>query len=153
MRIRCHIVQLLTMVLLEQVYTLKILENGTINEYVVPSSLISYQSLFIIIIPLTVLILCFFCIYFVYRSNKETNLRSAHFLNMFLLIIAMAYISASGSSRGDVISRYINLTLFLLVPVSYLHFIYQYFVELGKKLFSINFIRFGYLIVIAKLLS
>ncbi|MGM0875518.1 MAG: histidine kinase [Bacillota bacterium] len=139
--------------LLEQVSTIKVLENGTTNEYIVPTTLISYQSLFIMIIPLTVLFLSLFCIYFVYRTNKEVNLKSAHFLNMFLLIIAMAYISASGSSRGDVISRYINLTLFILVPVSYLHFIHQYFEELGKKLFSFNYIRFGYLLIIINLVA
>ncbi|MCM3651612.1 histidine kinase [Metabacillus litoralis] len=139
--------------LLEQVSTIKVLENGIINEYIVPTSLFGYQSLFITIIPLTVLILSLFCIQFVYRSNKEVNLKSAHLLNIFLLVIAMAYISASGSSRGEVISRYINLTLFLLVPVSYLHFIHQYFMELGKKLFSFNFIRFGYLLIIINLLA
>ncbi|QGQ47840.1 sensor histidine kinase [Metabacillus sediminilitoris] len=139
--------------ILEQVYDLKVLQNGTIKEFEIPTSLISYQSLFIIIIPLTVLFLCLFCIFFVYRTNKGVNLRSAHFLNLFLLIIGMAYISASGSSRGDSISRYINLTLFLLVPVSYLHFIYQYFQELGKKLFSFNFLRIGYLLVIINFVS
>ena len=139
--------------LLEQVSTIKILKNGIVNEYIVPTTLFGYQSLFITIIPLTVLILSLFCIQFVYRSNKEVNLKSAHLLNIFLLIIAMAYISASGSSRGEVISRYINLTLFILVPVSYLHFIHQYFMELGKKLFSFNFIRFGYVLIIINLVA
>lgn len=139
--------------LLEQVTKLKIEKSGELFEYVIPTSLISYQSLFIMIIPLTVLFLCLFCIYFVYRSNKVKNIKSAHLLNLFLLIIAMAYISASGSSRGDIISRYINLPLFILVPVSYLHFIYQYFNELGKKLFNFNFIRFGYLLVLINFIA
>ncbi|MBM7605437.1 two-component system sensor histidine kinase ComP [Metabacillus crassostreae] len=139
--------------ILEQVYTLKINDGSDVMEYSIPTSLISYQSLFIIIIPLTVLALCFFCIYFVYRSNKVANLRSAHFLNIFLLVIAIAYISASGSSRADIISRYINLTLFTMVPVSYLHFIYQYFKELGKPLFNFNYIKFGYSLTIINLLA
>ncbi len=138
---------------LEQLYDLKVLSNGVEKEYTVPTTLISYQSLFIMIIPLTVLSLCIFCIYFIYRSNKDKNLKSAHLLNIFLLVIAMAYISASGSSRADVISRYINLTLFISVPVSYLHFIYQYFKELGKILFSFNFIRFGYALVVINILA
>lgn len=139
--------------LLEQVSTFKINNDDITKEYTVSHTLISYQSLFITIIPITVLLLCLFCIYFVHRSNKEGNIKSANFLNIFLLVIALAYISASGSSRGDTISRYINLTLFILVPVSYLHFIYQYFKELGKKLFSINYIRIGYLLVLVNLLS
>ncbi len=135
--------------ILEKIYNFKVLnDDETVIKYTVPPTLISYQSLFIIIIPLTVLFLCLFCSYFIYRSNKQANMKSANLLNMFLLIIAMAYISASGSSRGDEISRYINLTLFTMVPVSYLHFIYQYFIELGKKLFSFNFLRMGYFLVI-----
>ncbi|PAD67109.1 histidine kinase [Bacillus sp. 7586-K] len=134
--------------LIEQVKTLKIQADGVVKQYKVPTELFSYHSLFIIIIPLTVLFLCFFCSYFVYVSNKQLNKRSANLLNLFLLIIGMAYISASGSSRGDFISRYVNLILFIMVPVSYLHFLYQYFNELGKKLFNFNYIRFGYFLVI-----
>ncbi|MFS0881933.1 histidine kinase [Metabacillus niabensis] len=134
--------------LLEQVSTLKIKADGVEKQYHIPTELFSYHSLFIIIIPLTVLFLCIFCSYFVYLSNKESNIKSANLLNIFLLVIGMAYISASGSSRGDILSRYINIFLFTMVPVSYLHFIYQYFYELGKKLFSFNFVRFGYFVVI-----
>ncbi|WP_338788583.1 histidine kinase [Metabacillus sp. FJAT-53654] len=136
---------------LEQVESFKISRDGIIKEYKVYTSLLSTQSLFIIIIPFTVLTLCLFCSFFIYKSNKRVNLKSANLLNLFLLIIAMAYISATGSSRGDDISRYINLCLFILVPVSYLHFLYQYFDELGKKLFNFSFIKFGYLLVIVNL--
>ncbi|MCM3413710.1 sensor histidine kinase [Metabacillus litoralis] len=109
--------------------------------------------MFIIIIPLTVLALCLFSIYFINKSNKETNQRSAHLLILFLLIIAMAYISASGSSRGDLLSRYVNIALFTLVPVSYLHFIYQYFKESGKELFKFSYIIFGYMLVLINILA
>ncbi|WP_251400047.1 sensor histidine kinase [Metabacillus litoralis] len=112
-----------------------------------------HQVLFIIIIPLTVLALCLFSIYFINKSNKETNQRSAHLLILFLLIIAMAYISASGSSRGDLLSRYVNIALFTLVPVSYLHFIYQYFKESGKELFKFSYIIFGYMLVLINILA
>ncbi|MGN7942880.1 histidine kinase [Virgibacillus sp. 6R] len=133
--------------ILEQLRSLKVMHNGNVKEYVIPTTLISYQSLFIIIIPLTVLFLCFFCIYFIFRSNKNVNIKSANLLSAFLLIIGMAYITASGSSRGDMLCRYINLVLFNLVPVSYLHFIYQYFKELGKNLFSFKFVIFGYILI------
>lgn len=134
--------------ILEQVESFSISRDGIIKEYSVYTSLFSTQSLFIIIIPFTVLTLCLFCSFYISKSNKLANLKSANLLNLFLLIIAMAYISATGSSRGDEISRYINLSLFILVPVSYLHYLYQYFNELGKKLFSFNFIKFGYFLII-----
>jgi len=140
--------------LLEQINSVKVLKtNGITNEYIVHSTLFSNQVLFIIIIPLTVLALCLFSIYFINKSNKETNQRSAHLLILFLLIIAMAYISASGSSRGDLLSRYVNIALFTLVPVSYLHFIYQYFKESGKELFKFSYIIFGYMLVLINILA
>lgn len=140
--------------LLEQINSVKVLKtNGITNEYIVHSTLFSNQVLFIIIIPLTVLALCLFSIYFINKSNKETNQRSAHLLILFLLIIAMAYISASGSSRGDLLSRYVNIALFTLVPVSYLHFIYQYFNESGKELFKFSYIIFGYMLVLINILA
>lgn len=138
---------------LEQVESFTISRDGVIKEYSVYTSLLSTQSLFIIIIPFTVLTLCLFCSFYIYKSNKAANLKSANLLNLFLLIIAMAYISAAGSSRGDEISRYINLSLFILVPVSYLHFLYQYFNELGKKLFSFRFIKFGYFLIIINIVG
>ncbi|MDQ0229777.1 histidine kinase [Metabacillus malikii] len=143
----------LTYGLLEQVNTLEVMQDGIIKKLSVPATLFSYQTVFIIVIPLTVLLLCIFCMFYIYKSNKETNLKSAHLLNFFLLIISMAYISASASSRGDIISRFFNLALFTMVPVSYLHFIYQYFLELGKKLFNINYIKFGYILVLLNILT
>ncbi len=133
---------------IEQVESFSLSRDGVVKEYsIINETIFSTQSLLIIIIPFTVLTLCLFCSFYIYKSNKRTNLKSANLLNLFLLIIAVAYVSATGSSKGDMISRYVNLCLFLLVPVSYLHFLYQYFIELGKKLFNFNYIRLGYIIV------
>jgi len=138
---------------IEQVESFTLERDGVRKEYSMSNSRIfNTQTLLIIVLPFIVLTLCIFCSYYIYKSNKEVNLKSANLLNLFLLIIAMAYITATGSSKGDVLSRYLNLSLFLLVPVSYLHFLYQYFIELGKKLFSINFVRFGYILVIVNVL-
>ncbi|WP_078431263.1 sensor histidine kinase [Metabacillus halosaccharovorans] len=138
---------------LEKVDSFSLRRDGVINEYtVLNETIFSTQSLLIIIIPFTVLTLCLFCSFYIYKSNKRANLRSANLLNLFLLIIAVAYLSATGSSKGDIICRYVNLCLFLLVPVTYLHFLYQYFIELGKNLFSHNYIKFGYIIVTINLL-
>ncbi|HZH59374.1 MAG TPA: histidine kinase [Metabacillus sp.] len=138
---------------IEQVESFSLSRDGDVTEYsILNETIFSTQSLLIIIIPFTVLTLCLFCSFYIYKSNKRSNLKSANLLNLFLLIIAVAYISATGSSKGDIISRYVNLSTFLLVPVTYLHFLYQYFIELGKKLFNINFIRLGYSIVVINLI-
>lgn len=137
---------------LEQVDHMTILRDGEKISYKVSDTIINNQSLFMLIIPLTLYGLCLFCSYFVFKSNRDLNLQSAYLLNLFLLTIATAYFSASGSSRGDLFSRYINLSLFLLVPVLYLNFIYKYFLELGKKLFSRKFIIAGYIAVAVNIL-
>ncbi|MFC0270996.1 histidine kinase [Metabacillus herbersteinensis] len=138
---------------LEQVQHLIIERNGQNLEYFVSDTLITHQNLFMLIIPLTSFLLCLFCSYFVYKSNKRLNLASAFLLVCFLFTIAMAYLSGSGSARGDLFSRYLNLSLFLLVPVLYMHFIYQYFLESGKKLFSKKFIQVGYILVLFNILG
>ncbi|MBO1510817.1 histidine kinase [Metabacillus bambusae] len=139
---------------IEQVESFTLSRDGINKEYSMSNSLIfNTQSLLIIIIPFIVLTLCLFCSFYIYKSNKSANLKSANLLNLFLLIIAMAYITATGSSKADEISRYVNLTLFLLIPVSYLHFLYQYFIELGKRLYSFNFIKLGYLLVIINIIA
>ncbi|WP_273130369.1 histidine kinase [Bacillus weihaiensis] len=137
----------------EQVNSFTLKRGEKVNEYSISNSTIfSTHGLLIIIIPFTVLALCLFCSFYIYKSNKSVNLKSAYLLNLFLLIIAMAYISATGSSKGDLISRYVNLSLFILVPVSYLHFLHQYFIELGKSLFNSANIKFGYTLVLFNIL-
>ncbi|MFY4775467.1 histidine kinase [Metabacillus sp. RGM 3146] len=136
--------------LLEQVKTLEVrhISNNKVEKLPVEESLLTYQGLFLLIIPFILYLLCLFCFYFVYKTNKKLNLPSAFILNMFILTIGVSYVSASGSSRGDEVMRYINLSLFLLVPTFYMHFIYQYFLELGKKLFSYKFVIFCYIVLI-----
>ncbi|MDR0139979.1 histidine kinase [Metabacillus idriensis] len=139
--------------LLEQVDTLKLLTNNKEIEYVVSDSIFNYQNMFVVVVPLTIYLLCLFCSYFIHKTNKKLNLPSALILNLFLLTIAMAYLSGGSSARGDVMSRYFNLTLFLLTPVFYMHFIYQYFKELGKVLFSKKFVFTGYILVLLNLIT
>ncbi|MCD7035730.1 histidine kinase [Metabacillus sp. GX 13764] len=135
--------------LLEQVTSLEIQNEHGIKRIISsPDSIIlSYQGLFLFVIPLILFFLCLFCVYFVFKTNKNLKLKSAFLLNIFLLSIGLSYLTASGSARADLYMRYANLSLFLLVPVSYLHFLYQYFIELGKKLFSYNFVILSYFIV------
>ncbi|WP_191566862.1 histidine kinase [Metabacillus idriensis] len=137
--------------LLEQVETFKLLKGNKEKEYVVSDSIFNYQNMFVVVVPLTIYLLCLFCSFFIYKTNKKLNLPSALILNSFLITIAMAYLSGGSSARGDVMSRYFNLSLFLLTPVFYMHFIYQYFKELGRVLFSKKFVYSGYIIILLNL--
>ncbi|WP_412055693.1 ATP-binding protein [Bacillus haynesii] len=98
---------------------------------------LSYDIFFVFLIPVIFYLLCLFCIFFILNSSKSKKLFSSTFLLIaFLLNVSIAYLSAGGVSRGDVFSRYVNLLTFLSVPVSYLHFVYQYFKEKGKQFFN-----------------
>ncbi|MDQ0857647.1 sensor histidine kinase [Bacillus sp. V2I10] len=133
--------------MLEQLENVTIERDGNDISYVVKDSIISHQSLFLVVVPIILYVLCLFCSYFIYKTNKKLKLQSAFLLNIFLLMITLAHFSGTGSSRGDVLSRYMNLSFFLSVPVTYMSFLYYYFKELGKKLFSEKFLYVSFLIV------
>ncbi|MGD6817371.1 histidine kinase [Metabacillus sp. 84] len=137
---------------LERVQSFTIDSNGVIRNFEVEDTLINSQSFFIVVLPLVLMVLCLFCSYFLYRSNRKLNLLSAFILNAFLLNIALAHFSAGVSARADVFARYANIVFFLLTPVLYLHFIYQYFKEYGRLLFSKWFLVFGYGITLFNLI-
>ncbi|WP_187444585.1 ATP-binding protein [Bacillus swezeyi] len=98
--------------------------------------LVSYESLFLFIIPMMFYLLSLFCVYFIIKSNKKLNSASAFILIVFLLVTSTAYSCSVGSAKGDSLSIYITMITFQFVPVLYLHYIYQYFKEKGKEFFS-----------------
>ncbi|KZZ83389.1 sensor histidine kinase [Bacillus sp. SJS] len=139
---------------LEQINTIQIIKNDSKEKLnlVVKNSLLNQQSVFMFLMPVSFYIMGLICIYYIYHTNKRLNLPSAFVLNLFILAVAISYVSAMGSGRGDILLRYVNVTFFLLVPVLYIHFIYQYFIELGKKLYSFKYILFSYSIWMLNLL-
>ncbi|MCI4168774.1 histidine kinase [Bacillus spizizenii] len=88
------------------------------------------------LIPLIFYIVCLFCCLFILKINESKNLLSAVVLIIFLLSASIAYISAGGSAKGDMLSRLIMVVTLISVPLNYLLFLYQYFKELGTKLFD-----------------
>lgn len=111
------------------------------------------QTIFQVPIPLVLAILILYASYHIYKTN-ESNLfnKSSFYLIIFLFDMAIAYLSGGGSSRGELILRYLNIITFLSVPVLFLQFIYHYFSELGKIWFNKWFYRIGYLIVLTNVL-
>ncbi|WP_338778123.1 sensor histidine kinase [Metabacillus sp. FJAT-52054] len=137
--------------LLEQFHTIKIKRESKVIDIKVDESILYFQNLFLIVIPFTLFLLCVFCSYFIYKSNKKMNLQSASILIWFLFAISMAYLSTGGSSRGDLFGRFANVTLFLSVPVTYLQFIYYYFKEIGVELFKKKFVYLAYGILLVNI--
>ncbi|WP_326110348.1 histidine kinase [Bacillus subtilis] len=88
------------------------------------------------LIPLIFYIVCLFCCFFILKINESKNLLSAVVLIIFLLSASIAFISAGGSAKGDMLSRLIMVVTLISVPLNYLLFLYQYFKELGTKLFN-----------------
>jgi two-component system sensor histidine kinase ComP len=88
------------------------------------------------IIPLIFYIACLFCCFFVLKINESKKLFSALILIIFLLSASLAYLSAGGSAKGDLLSRCIMVFTLTSVMLNYLLFLYQYFKELGTVLFN-----------------
>ncbi|PAD70629.1 hypothetical protein CHH83_02165 [Bacillus sp. 7586-K] len=107
------------------------------------------NTIFHSIIPLILVVLCIFCSYFIYKSyrNAENSRESAILLMIFLFSVCMAYVGGGASSRGDYLARYIVITFFLMTPVTYLHFLYTYFKELGVIWFNKNIIWICYILI------
>ncbi|MBU8785313.1 MULTISPECIES: ATP-binding protein [Bacillus] len=131
--------------ILANVSSLSIERNGQIITTDTRDTIISYDILFTVLIPVVFYLLCLFCVILILKSKKTKKQTSSFLLILFLLTISIAYVSAGGTSRGNVFSRYVNLLTFISIPINYLHFLYQYFKEIGKKLCS-NKVFFFYLL-------
>lgn len=136
--------------ILSNVSSLSIERNGQIITTDTRDTIISYDILFTVLIPIVFYLLCLFCIILILKSKKTKKQTSSFLLIIFLLTVSVAYVSVGGTSRGNVFSRYVNLLTFISIPINYLHFIYQYFKEIGKKLCS-NKVFFFYLLPVFNL--
>lgn len=128
----------------ENVYSFDLKRGDSEYNVSIGYGFISYEGLFLIVMPFLFYFLCLFCIYFIYKSNRKLKLPSAFILILFLIVTSASYMGANGSARGDLFSRNLTLWSFLTVPVLYLHFIYQYFKETGKKFFNKKILYFLY---------
>ncbi|QHE53179.1 ATP-binding protein [Pontibacillus sp. HMF3514] len=92
------------------------------------------QWLFYIIFPSLysgiMLVLSFFILF--HNRDDESGKR----LILFLLTTGLAYLAASGSSRGDFLSSVICTFTFLMAPPYLLHFIDAYFRQIDARWFS-----------------
>lgn len=109
---------------------------------------IDMQMVFQLIIPSIVFILILFCTYSIFKGVNTSTQKSSWYLILFLFDIAVAYITAGASTKGEWLARSIVTILFALVPVFYLHFVYLYFKELNSVWFSKKWIAFCYVLVI-----
>ncbi|WP_219191956.1 ATP-binding protein [Bacillus paralicheniformis] len=134
--------------ILANVSSLSIERNGQIITTDTRDTIISYDILFTVLIPIVFYLLCLLCVILILKSKKKQT--SSFLLILFLLTVSIAYVSAGGVSRGNVFSRYVNLLTFISIPISYLHFIYQYFKEIGRKLCS-NKVFFFYFLPVLNL--
>ncbi|MGG1712108.1 ATP-binding protein [Bacillus licheniformis] len=134
--------------ILANVSSLSIERNGQIITTDTRDTIISYDILFTVLIQIVFYLLCLLCVILILKSKKKQT--SSFLLILFLLTVSIAYVSAGGVSRGNVFSRYVNLLTFISIPISYLHFIYQYFKEIGRKLCS-NKVFFFYLLPVLNL--
>ncbi|MED1457993.1 ATP-binding protein [Bacillus safensis] len=99
-------------------------------------SLLSQENLFIYLIPIIFYSISLFCIFMILKINKARKKESAYILALFLLAVAVAYVSSGGSGKGEYISGFIVISTMTCVPPLYMHFMYQYLKELGTEIIS-----------------
>ncbi|MFC8152401.1 PDZ domain-containing protein, partial [Bacillus paralicheniformis] len=97
--------------ILANVSSLSIERNGQIITTDTRDTIISYDILFTVLIPIVFYLLCLLCVILILKSKKKQT--SSYLLILFLLTVSIAYVSAGGVSRGNVFSRYVNLLTFI----------------------------------------
>ncbi|WP_121663693.1 ATP-binding protein [Metabacillus litoralis] len=126
-------------------------QNGEIEEFQFDYTF-DLQTVFQIIVPSIVAILVLYACFHIYNTTENGLNRPSFYLIIFLLDLSVAYFSAGGSTRGEVLLRNLNLVTFLSVPVLFLQFIYHYFSNIGKVWFSKWCYKTGYLLIILNVL-
>ncbi|WP_243387959.1 histidine kinase [Bacillus kexueae] len=138
---------------LEQLSSLKVQKpDGSVHFYEIKTEF-DVQIVFHYLVPLSLLLFAVFCCYYIYKSTNNAQSKSSIILIIFLLNISLAHLSAGASSRGDLLSKYLNVVFFIGTPVIYLHYIYTYFNEIGTIWFSKYYIKFSYFIVFLNAIS
>lgn len=126
-------------------------ETHQIQSYTVTADL-DVQMVFQTIIPLLVFIFSLYSSYLIWKNRSESTKKSSIYLVLFLLNISLSYIVAGASARGEPLARSVITSLFLLIPVFYLHFLYHYFKELNSLWFTKKLITIVYILVCFNLL-
>ncbi|NPC93978.1 PDZ domain-containing protein [Bacillus sp. WMMC1349] len=121
---------------LYRTYSLIVLRGNEYIDILTKDYFIAYDILFVYLIPLIFYLLCLVCIFIILKANKSKRSLSSFLLIVFLLDISIAYLSGGGAYRRDLLSRYVNILTFISVPICYLHFISQYFKEIGNRIIS-----------------
>lgn len=111
---------------------MKIMREGTELEYEVQHSLNFNTLLYHTILPSIVFLVLFLFSLQVYLKKRRDPV--ALYLIAFLLAVGIGYLSAGASARTDSIARVINSLTLMMVPVLFLHFHYQYFLQYQIRL-------------------
>lgn len=108
------------------------------------------QWLFYIIFPSSFMLIMLFLSMFILFHKKHDE--PGNRLILFFLTVGLAYLSGSGSARGDTISTLVNTVTLLMGPALLLHFVDSYFRELKSRWYAsevYNWMKIAAFIVVA----
>ncbi|WP_235473432.1 ATP-binding protein [Lysinibacillus macroides] len=112
-------------------------DNGEIIHIHITPFDIPGQLLYILILPGCYYLLSLIISFFLYRKKRESTL--INLLILFILTVALAYVSIGASSRLDNIGTIVNRSSMLICLVILIHFLRDYFLFLNIKwLFTKN---------------
>jgi two-component system sensor histidine kinase ComP len=130
----------------EQIESIKIENDGSVKTYLIEDTLSEIELYSHLVIPLSVVILCISLGMFLYfREEKNT---ASIWVFLFLFLISVCYITASGSARDDSISKTILLFSLMSLPLSIIIFLYKYI----KSEYNLTFIKKRTLIILISML-
>ncbi|GGD03215.1 sensor histidine kinase [Pontibacillus salipaludis] len=92
------------------------------------------QWLFYIIFPSSFMLIMLLLSLFILFHKKHDE--SGNRLILFFLTVGLAYLSASGSARGDMISTLVSTVTLLMGPALLLHFVDSYFRDLQSRWYA-----------------
>ncbi|KAA9020504.1 sensor histidine kinase [Niallia endozanthoxylica] len=119
-------------------------KNVNTKMYTTSHSYINSQYLFYLLLPFFFTVMTILLSIFIYRKKKNDS--SAIVLIYFLLSIGVCYLSASVSSRGDIIGTISNIITLSFSLILFVHFLKSYFLRYNLVFIGMKSLRILYTI-------
>jgi two-component system sensor histidine kinase ComP len=122
---------------IEKADRLEVIKDGTLVHYSIPHQVSSEQLIYHTLLPTLFFFICMALCFFLYHKKKQD--KAAISLILFFLAVSFAYLSAGSSDRADEFGKLVFTASFGLIPILFLHFVYNYFTSFGIDFLNARF--------------
>ncbi|SEO50184.1 two-component system, NarL family, sensor histidine kinase ComP [Amphibacillus marinus] len=110
-----------------------------------------YQYIFYLLLPLLFFLFCLLTSFILYQRNPDQ--KSAQLLIIMSLLISLAYNSSSLANKLFFSAEVIMVSVLLLSPCFFFHFVYLLFTEKKKNWFTVKLVYFLYAVATIAVVS